>query len=213
MPSNVGGARTSVRSASGDQRTGDDSLLRLLRYSHIFSSVVRECLDVRLLRETTALPLTVPQFHLLKLIALHGLRQVGDAADVLGVSPPAATKNIDKLERLGLVVRGSPTGDRRATPLTVSAKGRHLVRRYEELKTARVSPILSSYPPETIRGLTELLEQFSVSLLGLDRSPDGFCLRCAAYVEEGCAVGVARGGCPYQLTREVGAGHGPPAHT
>jgi len=188
-------------------------LLRLLRYSHIFSSVVREFLDVSLLREATTLPLTVSQFHLLKLIALDGLRQVGEAAGFLGVSPPAATKNIDKLERLGLVVRGPPTGDRRATPLTASAKGRHLVRQYEELKTARVSPILSSYPPETIRGLTDLLEQFSVSLLGLERSNDGFCLRCAAYVEEECAVGRARGGCPYQLTREAHSGHGRSAHT
>jgi len=187
-------------------------LRRLLRYSHIFTSVVREFLDIGLMREATKLPLTVPQFHLLKLIALNGLRQVGEAADVLGVSAPAATKNIDKLERLGLVVRGPSTGDRRATPLTASAKGRHLVRRYEELKTARVAPILSSYPPETICGLADLLEQFSVSLLGLERSSDGYCLRCAAYVEEGCAVGVARGGCPYRLTREAHAGHGPSAH-
>lgn len=144
---------------------------------------------------------------------MNGLHQVGEAADVLGVSPPAATKNIDKLERLGLVVREPSTGDRRATPLTASAKGRQLVRRYEELKTARVSPILSSYPPETIRGLTELLEQFSVSLLRLERSSDGYCLRCAAYVEEDCAVGRARGGCPYQLSREAHAGHGPSART
>lgn len=198
---------------SSDQRTGEDSLLRLFRYSHIFASVVREVLDVGLLREATRLPLTVSQFHLLKLIALNGLAQVGDAADVLGVSAPAATKNIDKLERHGLVVRGPSTGDRRATPLTASAKGRHLVRRYEELKTARVSPVLSNYAPETIRGLADLLERFSVSLLGLKRSPDGFCLRCAAYVEEGCAVGVARGGCPYQPTSEARAGHGPSAHT
>jgi DNA-binding MarR family transcriptional regulator len=213
MDDDAGGTRTSVRPASGEQGTGDDALLRLFRYSHIFSSVVREFLDVSVLREATTLPLSVPQFHLLKLIALSGLHQVGEAADVLGVSAPAATKNIDKLERLGLVVRGPPVGDRRATPLTASAKGRHLVRRYEELKSARVAPILSGYPPETIRGLTTLLEQFSVSLLGLERSHDGFCLRCAAYVEEGCAVGVARGGCPYQLTREARAVHGPSART
>src|SRR4030042_5305477 len=98
MADDGGSARATARSASGDQRAGDDSLLRLLRYSHIFSSVVREFLDVRLLRGATALPLTVPQFHLLKLIALNGLQQVGEAADVLGVSAPAATKNIDRSE-------------------------------------------------------------------------------------------------------------------
>ena len=47
--------------------------------------------------------LTLPQLHLLKLIDRHGRHPVGEVADLLGVSAPAATRNVDKLERLGLL--------------------------------------------------------------------------------------------------------------
>ena len=109
---------------------------QLLRYSHIFASAVRDLLELKVLREVTDDPLTLPQFHLLKLISLNGTHQVGEVAQFLGVSPPAATKNIDKLEGLGLVARSPSTDDRRATLLASSHKGRRLVKRYEALKDA-----------------------------------------------------------------------------
>lgn len=173
--------------------------------------MVREVLDAGLLRETTPLPLTTSQFHLLRLIALGGLHHVGDVTDFLGVSAPAATKNIDKLERLGLVARKPSMGDRRATLLEASPEGRRLVGRYDELTKARLLPILDSCPPGSAAELTTLLEQYSVSLLRVVRSTNGFCLRCAAYIEDGCPVGSVRGGCPYQRTRAAHEGASPAA--
>lgn len=175
--------------------------MRLLRFSHIFASVVREILVVKLLREVSPCPLTPLQFHLLKLMAFNGQHQVGEVADFLGVSPPAATKNIDKLERAELVVRTPSKGDRRATLLSVSPKGRRLVRRYEELKAKRLSQALEGFLPKDIEQLTGLLERFSVSLLRIGQFGREFCLRCAAYVEDGCPVGEMRGGCPHEETR------------
>ena len=125
------------------------------------------------------------------------------------MSAPAATKNIDKLERLGLVMRVPSAGDRRATRLAASAEGRELVRHYEELKVERVSPILAQHAPETVGTLTDLLERFAVALLELQRAPDSFCLRCAAYVDAGCPVGRERGGCPYLRARDAHAATGP----
>ena len=109
--------------------------------------------------------LTPSQFHLVKLMSFDGHHQVGEVADFLGVSPPAASKNIDKLERLGLVVRTPSKGDRRATLLSVSRKGRRLVRKYEDLRAARLGPVLKGFGPEEVEQLTRLLERFAVSLL------------------------------------------------
>jgi DNA-binding MarR family transcriptional regulator len=175
--------------------------LRLVRYSHIFASAVREVLELKLLRDVCPSPLTLSQFQLLKLMSTNGHHQVGEVADFLGVSPPAATKNIDKLERLGLVVRSPSKGDRRATLLTVSQKGRRLVRKFEDAKAARLSPVLERFQPEEIEQFSRLLERFSVSLLDVKPSGPSFCLRCAAYVEEGCPVGQILGGCPYEKIR------------
>ncbi len=187
----------------------EEGSLRLLRDSHIFASAIREILDVKLLREVSAHPLTPSQFQVLRLMSLNGPHQAGEVADFLGVSPPAATKNIDKLERLGLVARAPSTGDRRATLLSVSAKGRRLVRKYEQHKAAYLSPVLNSFRPAEIERFTDLLERFSVSLLSQQPAGDRFCLRCAGYIEADCPVGQMRGGCRYQKARSAHAGEGP----
>ena len=179
--------------------------LQLLRSSHIFASAVREVLELKLVREVSPVPLTLSQFHLLKLMFLNGRHQVGEVADFLGISPPAATKNIDKLEALGLLVRFPSRGDRRAKLLSVSRKGRDLVRRYEELKRKRLSPVLMEFQAEELEQLSRMLERFSLSLLEKEppREGDGVCLRCDAYIQSGCPVGQLRGGCPYQSARRA----------
>lgn len=169
----------------------------VLRRSHIFSSVVREILEIRLLEDATSLPLTLSQFHILKLMTLNGRHQVGELAEFLGVSAPAVTKNVDKLERFGLVVRMPSEGDRRATLLAPSQKGRKLVEHYEELKAARLTPALEQFSDEELERFGDMLERVSVALLKQEVTPRGFCMRCAAYIETGCPVGHVRGGCPY----------------
>ena len=175
----------------------EDILLRFFRFSHIFSSVFKEVFEVRLLQDASAYPLTPSQFQLIKLMAIDGHHQVGEVADFLGVSPPAATKNIDKLERLGLVARNRSPGDRRATLLSVSRKGRRLVRKYEEIRAARLSPVLADFGPKEIARFADLLERFAVSLLDLEQPRQRSCLRCAAHIQQGCPVGQLQGGCPY----------------
>lgn len=209
MPRPAANSNSVEKPHCNENSRGGGEVPRLVRYSHIFASAVREVLEVKLLRAVCPTPLTLSQFQLLKLMSANGHHQVGEVADFLGVSPPAATKNIDKLERLGLVVRSPSKGDRRATLLTVSPKGRRLVRKYEEAKTARLSPVLDRFEPQEIEQFTWLLERFSVSLLDVESSAPGFCLRCAAYVEEGCPVGQIRGGCPYEKIREAHAHQNP----
>jgi DNA-binding MarR family transcriptional regulator len=169
----------------------------VLRRSHIFSSVVREILESRVLEEATDLPLTISQFHMLKLMTVTGRHQIGELSTFLGVSAPAVTKNVDKLERFGLVLRVPSEDDRRAIWLVPSQKGRRLVERYEALKAKRLYPVLGTIPPGELDRFAELLEKVSVALLRQEETPRGFCLRCAAYIETGCPVGHVRGGCPY----------------
>lgn len=201
VPDDAGecGSRKGLR--GGKKADGGGRFLRLVRDSHIFASAIHEVLDVKLLREATPFPLTPSQFQVLKLMSFNGHHQVGEVADFLGVSPPAATKNIDKLERLGLVTRTPSKGDRRATLLAVSRKGRRLVRKYEELKAARLTPVVAGFKATEVEQFTELLERFSISLLAQEPSGGGFCLRCAGYIEADCPVGKVRGVCRYRKVR------------
>jgi len=173
----------------------------LLRWSHIFSAAVRETLQVAPLRSAGPQPLTLAQFHLLKLVALNGDHQAGELAEFLGVSAPAATKNIDKLVRLGLIRRRAAPDDRRALRLSVSPEGRALVRRHERLEAVLAVRALRSFRPEEVKLLLRLLERFALGLYAAQRVDDGVCLRCAAHIEANCPVGGAHNGCPYQRVR------------
>jgi MarR family transcriptional regulator, organic hydroperoxide resistance regulator len=185
----------------GREVSDGETWIRLLRYSHIFASAVREILEVDPLQAASPLPISVSQFHLLRLMTLNGQHQVGEIAGFLGVSSPAATKNIDKLERLGLVVRARSRGDRRATLLSVSPRARRLVRRYEKVREERLRPVLEGFRSDEIGQLAELLERFAIALLRQGDSEEGVCLRCAAHIQEACPVGLIRRGCPYETLR------------
>lgn len=180
------------------KQVGESQLFELLRYSHIFAAVVREILEIKLLNEVCPNCLTLSQFHLLKLISLDGKHQVGQVADYLGVSPPAATKNVDKLEGLGLVFRKQSKGDRRATLLSSSAKGRRLVEKYETLKAKRLTPVINAFSTDELDQLARWLERFSLVLLHAEDSGEDLCFRCSGYFEDKCPVTHLRDGCPFQ---------------
>ena len=190
------GPRGSVRTE------GEVGLLGLLRQTHIFASTVREVLEVKLLREVSDAPLTLPQLQLLKLMVRDGQHQVTQAAHFLGVSPPAATKNIDKLVGLGLVHRERSTGDRRATLLSASPAAHRLVAEYERRKEELVTPVLERFSDDELAQLTRLMERFSVSLLERETPEAGFCARCCGYVESGCPVDWLLGDCAFRKLRE-----------
>jgi DNA-binding MarR family transcriptional regulator len=157
---------------------------------------VREILETNALREVTGIPLTTTQLRLLSLASRGKRHHVQEVAEFLGVSPPAITKNIDKLERFGLVSRSSLAGDRRATMLEASAKGRRLVRSYERRKAKHLEAALAPFRPDEIGQFAELLRRFSLALLALDSSGETGCLRCAAEIDADCPVIRIQGGCP-----------------
>jgi len=170
----------------------------LIRHAHIFSSAVRETLEIKLLNQIGAAGISLHQFHLLKLITLNGTHQIGEVADFLGVTPPAATKAIDKLEGMGLVARTPSTNDRRATLLSSSRQGRDLVNRYEVLKQQRLEPVLEEFSVDELSQLVDLLERFSLALIRTEGDSEGLCLRCSAYFDQHCPVQHLHNGCPYQ---------------
>jgi DNA-binding MarR family transcriptional regulator len=188
-------------SPGGEHEPDADRLRRFLRIGHIFSASVQEIVGSHFLAESTDHPLTLSQLHLLKLLANNGGHKVSDAATLLGVSSPAATKCIDKLERLGLLSRAPSTSDRRATMLIASAAGRDLVREYERVNRKRLEPVLAGFSPDEIDKLTDLLERVAVALFDKEGSEMSSCLCCGAYIDNDCSIARVRGNCPYQEMR------------
>ena len=195
-------SRSQAKKHSGGAATREDAKFRrILRSSHIFSSVVRDILDGDLVRAVSPEPLTLAQFRLLKLIALDGDPQVGEVASSLGISAAAACKNLDTLERLGLVARGGSPIDRRATILSASDAGRRVVRDYEELTGKRMAAVLEAVCAERLDDFCDLLEKVSLELLSEEDAADETCLRCAGYYDRHCPLRELDRSCPSNLER------------
>lgn len=173
----------------------DASLYRFLRCGHILGALFREILEASYLAEKCSHPLTRTQFCLLKLITINADVHPSQVARYLGVTPAAVTKNVDKLEHLGLVHRDPCEEDRRATLLSASDEGVRVVGEYEELKAARISPVVKELEPAELDDLCDLLEGLCVDLVRHGRLDQSACMRCAGYYSEDCLVGLEQGGC------------------
>lgn len=92
-------------------------------------------LGERLQQQTQAVlessDLTVPASHFPLLAALdrHGALCVGSLAEAIGVSQPAVTRQLGKLQADGLVESQAATGDQRLREVLLTKAGRQLVAR------------------------------------------------------------------------------------
>lgn len=78
--------------------------------------------------------LTPSQFRAAGVLARHGSMRLSALAEHLRIAPRSATEVADDLESLGLAERSPDPGDRRATLVTLTEKGRDL---FHEIRAAR----------------------------------------------------------------------------
>jgi DNA-binding MarR family transcriptional regulator len=83
---------------------------------------------------------TVAQHRLLVLLATRGPQKIGELAVLLGVNQSNASRQVDRLQRLALVARGSSPSDRRVVEVELTEDGARVVEavtrsRREELRT------------------------------------------------------------------------------
>ncbi len=134
---------------------------------------------------------------------MRGEHYVGEIANFLGVSAPAASKNVDKLARLDLLRREIPERDRRNTSLKITPKGEALVREYDTRRMAALESVLESFTPEEKDVFSRLLEKFVVGLIQAEEMDTRSCLRCGAFYEGECPVRGVTGHCPYERARRT----------
>lgn len=103
---------------------------------------------------------TVAQAAALSALAGGPLR-LGELASRLGIAPSTLTRNLDRLEERGLVVRAPDPGDGRAARVALTADGRAAAGAVESSELAFASSILELLPPgraaEVLDALAELL--------------------------------------------------------
>src|SRR5512134_561670 len=94
-------------------------------------------------QRASELDLTYAQSQVLFHVADHAACHMGDVAKAFGVTMPAGTHIVDRLEQKNLVVRGDHPGDRRVYLLEVTPQGRALVDELHAMQLRGVEQVLT----------------------------------------------------------------------
>lgn len=112
---------------------------RLLNLLHALGSTTFRQL---LWQRSAELDLTYAQSQMLCYVAEHPGCHVSDVAKAFGVTLPAVTHIVDRLERKKFAVRNTDPVDRRASVLELTAAGRTLAAELQTLQLRGIAPVL-----------------------------------------------------------------------
>src|SRR5919108_3657482 len=101
-------------------------------------------------KETEQLGITARQATLLWLIRRSPGLSLAELAAEEGISPPALSGNVDRLERVGLIERVRSSEDRRRVGLRLTDDGAALLRRIRARRTTWLTSRLKALEPRQL---------------------------------------------------------------
>lgn len=120
--------------------------------------------DMILLREA-GLALDRALFPLLVVIERRGPISVGELADRAGRDYTTVSRQVAKLESLGLIARRTSPADRRVNEAVVTDKGRAMTDAIDAARERLAASILAAWSEQDLDHLTRLLRRFADDLM------------------------------------------------
>jgi DNA-binding MarR family transcriptional regulator len=108
-------------------------------------------------RETETLGVTTRQVTLLWRVRSSPGLSLRELAAAEGISAPALSDHVDRLEALDFVARVRSSADRRRVGLVVTAAGEALLRRVRSRRTTWLTTRLAALDPDEIDAIVEAL--------------------------------------------------------
>ncbi len=118
-------------------------------------------------KETEQLGITSRQATLLWLVKRRPGLSLAELAAEEGISPPAMSGHVDRLERAGLLERIRSSDDRRRVGLRLTGEGERLMRRVRARRTTWLADRLRTLEPEALESI-ELALPALLRLVGDD---------------------------------------------
>jgi len=104
---------------------------------------------------------TLTQYRSLVVLASRGPQGVASLAEAVAVTPPTASRLVDRLVRKGLVRRRADRHDRRQVRIGLTESGRHLVNLVTERRRQEIATLLTSIPHEIQQSMATGLRQLA----------------------------------------------------
>jgi MarR family transcriptional regulator, organic hydroperoxide resistance regulator len=167
---------------------GKLELDEFIGHLQLVAFLTRQYIERRFIEEATEKPLSYVHMNLLRILDTRPGETVGDIAQYMKVSYPAATKTIDKLVRLGLLKRREDTQDRRIAHLHLTPSGKKMVDKYDSLKMQEITRILEDFGAENALNLNKQMHDLSAAIVKLAPITKSVCLQCGAYDPDECQM-------------------------
>ena len=103
---------------------------------------------------------TFPQFHLLKMVGVHGGMTVSELARMMLVAPPTASRMIENLCSKGLLERSKDEKDQRITRVGITSGGKGVVRKIDELQASVLLELMEDEDEMELKTFTDMLDKF-----------------------------------------------------
>jgi DNA-binding MarR family transcriptional regulator len=116
-------------------------------------------------KETEQLGITARQATLLWLVKRSPGLSLAELAAEEGISPPALSGHVDRLERAGLIERLRSTDDRRRVGLRLTDEGARMLRRVRARRTTWLADRLSALEPAELEAIADAVPALQ-ALLG-----------------------------------------------
>jgi DNA-binding MarR family transcriptional regulator len=128
--------------------------------------------DVSLLREA-GVSLDRALFPLLVLIQRRGPLAVGELADRVGRDYTTVSRQVAKLESIGLVVRRAGKTDRRVTEAIVTDQGQAMSEMLDVARERLAGVALAGWSKDDLEELARLLRRFADNLTAREKRSSG----------------------------------------
>ncbi|HEY1826464.1 MAG TPA: MarR family winged helix-turn-helix transcriptional regulator [Acidimicrobiales bacterium] len=106
---------------------------------------------------------TLTQYRSLVVLASRGPQGVASLAEAVAVTPPTASRLVDRLVRKGLVVRRTDRHDRRHVRIALTEVGRQLIDVVTEHRRSEIAALLQTIPVKEQRSMVEGLVKLAAA--------------------------------------------------
>ena len=178
-----------------------ENLLSLNEKFRILSHLLVDIIERNNIKQTTQINLSENQFLILKILFVSGPKKNVEIAEILNVSNPAASKNIDYLVQKSLVRRKHCINDRRTMEISLLKNGKDIVSNYDKISEAKIKSILKHFNEKENMTLNLLLDKYIQLCLNQEDNLSLFCLQCGGKYEGKCFIAEHRTGCYFQLKK------------
>ncbi len=136
--------------------------------------LLRRVQRIHVLTSSGGIDLERSAYGIMCRLADEGSQRLGALAIAFGLDPSTITRQVQALEKAGLVDRSHDVADRRAWILSLTAEGHDVLNRTRDHRRQRLEEVLRDWAEEDREMLGRLLAKFNRSMSELvdrDRDP------------------------------------------